>query len=124
MKWIDVSNNCGGHNGEYDWKCSICGAVDWQAHGVNPNKDGTQCRKCGARPEAEKEVVKVPKDNGGPAFPSAGYRDNGMTLRDYFAAKAMQAEIARSTRGVEDSERDIVESAYDYADAMLEARES
>lgn len=58
MKWIDVSNGCGGHNGEYDWKCSNCGNEDWQAHGVNPNKDGTQCRRCGSRPEAEKETVK------------------------------------------------------------------
>jgi hypothetical protein len=45
-----------------------------------------------------------------------------MTLRDYFAAKAMQALIAAAAgdlphhRGAYD--------AYAYADAMLEAREA
>lgn len=23
MKWIDVSNGCGGHRGEYDWTAEI-----------------------------------------------------------------------------------------------------
>ena len=45
-----------------------------------------------------------------------------MTLRDYFAAKAMQAQLARTTWGVEDAARDMAEEAYAYADAMLKAR--
>ncbi len=73
------------------------------------------------------------KDTGGPAFPyeertgdGQPYRDHfGMSLRDYFAAKAMQG-IA--TRGVQNANGDILEyialDAYRLADAMLEAREA
>ena len=49
--------------------------------------------------------------------------EKGMTLRDYFAAKAMQAQLARTTWGIEDDRRDMAIEAYQYADAMLEARE-
>jgi hypothetical protein len=75
-------------------------------------------------------------NTGGPAFPyeerngeGNPVRDYfGMTLRDYFAAKAMQsaylhfsadADVAKhwTTEG-------IAESAYAMADAMLEAREA
>lgn len=66
------------------------------------------------------------KDTGGPAFPKTpfievGTPQNGMTLRDYFAAKAMQGMLA-----VEENNGITVDKlaayAYDYADAMLEAR--
>jgi hypothetical protein len=67
------------------------------------------------------------KDTGGPAFPApAGVShitEQGMTLRDYFAAKAMQAEISFS--GYFDSERNpesIAERSYEIADVMLKAR--
>ena len=78
------------------------------------------------------------KDTGGQAFPcyergSAGagpleLTDPGMTLRDYFAAKAMQGLMARNwcdpTTGK--APDDIFEvwasSAYKAADAMLKAR--
>ena len=60
-------------------------------------------------------------NNGGPAFPVAGSEHNypieGMTLRDYFAAKAMQKL---------DHDADkywLATRAYEIADAMLEARE-
>lgn len=43
----------------------------------------------------------------------------GMTLRDYFAAKAMQALI--NQRAVNDA---MVQEAYQVADAMLKAREA
>lgn len=46
----------------------------------------------------------------------------GMTLRDYFAAKAIQALLARSTYGIEDDADDLAITAYEYADAMLGAR--
>lgn len=63
------------------------------------------------------------KDNGGPAFPSENPLKfvTGMTLRDYFAAKAMQAMIAAV--GYHRGEVDFMaESAYDCADAMLKER--
>lgn len=47
---------------------------------------------------------------------SLGY---GMTLRDYFAAKAMQALIDKDTFF-----DDVAESAYKVADHMLKAREA
>jgi hypothetical protein len=70
-------------------------------------------------------------DTGGPAFPAFEFQKNynqmmavgGMTLRDYFASKALQAEISFS--GYFDSERNpesIAERSYEIADAMLKAR--
>ena len=72
-------------------------------------------------------------DDGGPVFPQPFYKDQitgqyvpvdafgdlgGMTLRDYFAAAALQGMLANddcvgSFEGYSDS-------AYKYADAMLE----
>lgn len=46
--------------------------------------------------------------------------EKGMTLRDYFAAKALQGLI--STEGAGSAER-YAEIAYKLADAMLKARE-
>ena len=45
----------------------------------------------------------------------------GMTLRDYFAAKAMQGFLA--TVKVDCPDNLIAEDAYNLADAMLKARE-
>lgn len=66
-------------------------------------------------------------NNGGPAFPHV--RDNGLavydgaTLRDYFAAKAMQAYMAdpNASWGI-DGIREASSAAYRVADAMLGAR--
>lgn len=64
------------------------------------------------------------QDNGGPAFPvfpetSAGHASafQGMTLRDYFAAKAMQGLCERYGH-----DSDIARNSYELADAMLRAR--
>lgn len=50
----------------------------------------------------------------------------GMSLRDYFAAKAMQAIIAKSPFLAEPEDFTPYEKtaigAYDYADAMLKSR--
>ena len=61
--------------------------------------------------------------NGGPAFPRNYNSDghNGMTLRDYFAAKAMQGMMHDVTQPVGEV---IAGWAYEVADAMLKARES
>lgn len=62
------------------------------------------------------------KDTGGAAFPrseSLQYSQHitgGMTLRDYFAAKAMQALIQTSYFDT------TARMSYDMADAMLKAR--
>lgn len=76
------------------------------------------------------------RDNGGPAFPYSSlapdniaggmsqtmYADNeGMTLRDYFAAKAMQG-ICASGPGHHITDNVIAREAYSIADAMLAAR--
>ena len=55
------------------------------------------------------------------AFPDADYR--GMTLRDYFAAKAMQAIVSRGIVSDVPLEK-YTENAYKMADAMLKAREA
>lgn len=46
-----------------------------------------------------------------------------MTLRDYFAARAMQALITRETKMIPDPSV-YAGAAYDLADAMLEARKN
>jgi len=66
-------------------------------------------------------------NTGGPAFPyeerngdGLPVRDYfGMTLRDYFAAKAMEGKLSAGATGYDD----IALHAYKYADAMLKARE-
>jgi hypothetical protein len=55
-----------------------------------------------------------------PAFPHTEPVTTGMTLRDYFAAKALQGLLSDS---YDFSDRNrIAEKAYDFADAMMEAR--
>ena len=58
-----------------------------------------------------------------PAFPrTQSPNETGMTLRDYFAAKAMQNAF---TTGGDDDERNYVaKHAYKMADAMMKAREA
>jgi len=57
-----------------------------------------------------------------PAFPAMHYdladNEHGMTLRDYFAAKAMQTMTERR----ESNQRFVAKQAYLMADAMMEAR--
>jgi len=73
-------------------------------------------------------------DNGGPAFPcmppqdtaagsAVGYPfpDQGMSMRDYFAAKWLQGYMANPS--LDDIKReDAASQAYKMADAMLKAR--
>lgn len=73
-------------------------------------------------------------DNGGPAFPTTHGRANGdgtfaqnqievgMTLRDYFAAKAMQGMLANQHPYQASDEHMFARDAYVVADAMLKAR--
>jgi len=79
-------------------------------------------------------------DNGGPVFGhiTSEYDDHRheyrlsstvqgeLTLRDYFAAKAMQGDIASMSHDQDPSERTvtIARRAYQIADAMLKARQS
>jgi hypothetical protein len=67
-------------------------------------------------------------NTGGPAFPVQSVyiedqetNSHGMTLRDYFAAKAMHS-FTTTDRMLWSNERMSAE-AYDLADAMLKARE-
>lgn len=61
--------------------------------------------------------------NNQPAFPSTfhngwGEPEKGMTLRDYFAAKAMQVMTHRGEANVQM----VAVQAYALADAMMKAR--
>ena len=51
------------------------------------------------------------------------YAQDGMTLRDYFAAKALQGQLSRPNAGYL-QEHDHAEYAYMMADAMMKAREA
>lgn len=82
-------------------------------------------------------------NNGGPAFPAdSGSLDKGMSLRDYFAARAMQGLMSMERAGeyvdengdemgCEDGSagtlfvhtKFLAQEAYMIADAMLRARE-
>ena len=66
------------------------------------------------------------KNDGGPAFPV--YDDHGQyvngggaTLRDYFAAKAMQSYLLDKDRDSFTFEQ-WAQASYEMADAMLKAR--
>lgn len=74
--------------------------------------------------------------DGGPAFPlnnhgvqTLGMHISGMTLRDYFAAKALNGMFANPDDSHEnydlsydDYVKEIARCAYKMADAMLKAR--
>ena len=71
------------------------------------------------------------------AFPDGILNQDGMTLRDYFAAKAMHRLMGKmherifktlkksynTVDAIEMSKGMIVDTAYQWADAMLKARE-
>jgi hypothetical protein len=75
--------------------------------------------------------------NNPPAFPSSNEvtlndwvssGHSGMTLRDYFAAKAMQAQLSLPETLLAISKKQITAdqvcgSCYEWANAMLKARE-
>jgi hypothetical protein len=64
--------------------------------------------------------------NNTPAFPvSPGTKTfQGMALRDYFAAKAMQGAMSGcAARGEVIMYSDLAQLSYEMADAMLKARE-
>lgn len=73
------------------------------------------------------------KDDGGPAFPQADpgltyYGEPGMTLRDWFAGKAMAPMVGRMMERCSPTEAmeglvDLAGAAYEFADAMLKARQ-
>ena len=64
-------------------------------------------------------------NTGGPAFPTHPVMGQisapglGMSLRDFFAAKAMQGILANGESGLQT----LSQAAYTIADAMLKARE-
>lgn len=90
--------------------------------------------------------MSAPLNNGGPAFPLPGERWDegekvarswdapGMSLRDYFAAKALQGLLANPNVVVADSNcgwslcntdhSGLAKEALAQADAMLAAREA
>ncbi len=88
----------------------------------------------------ENKSATTPADAGGPAFPrnildhshglTWAVHESGMTLRDYFAAKAMQTywsdgSVSEELGGDTSADLDrIAQFAYAQADAMLKARQA
>jgi len=78
--------------------------------------------------------MSAPINDGGPAFPEIRVRDGdnynaptkiyypGMTLRDYFAAAALQGML--SDNRINDSFENLSDVSYKCADAMLKAKEA
>ena len=73
----------------------------------------------GREPTGEYVYVVTQNQNNKPAFPRDHANDghNGMSLRDYFAAKAMQGLMDAAMPMPE-----IAVAAYQMADKMMEAR--
>ena len=79
--------------------------------------------------------MSVPINDGGPAYPNVYYSEpigsigpqltikGGMTLRDYFAAAALQGLLA-SPAEAEFGVSHFATAAYEAADAMIRAREA
>ena len=70
-------------------------------------------------PPPDQSAFPIPHDDRPGAYPT----EPGMGLRDYFAAKALEALI--TTQGEDAPYRNtpgIARFAYEYADAMLAAR--
>lgn len=82
------------------------------------------------------QIKSIEAADGGPAFPTVGdfwdtdsrsYRihaeTNGMTLRDYFAAKALSGMLNDQADNWSSSVvTKVGKRAYEFADAMLKAR--
>ena len=61
-------------------------------------------------------------DNSGPAFPTNKSNTNvGITLRDYFAIKALQG-ICASSPTKDYTDEILAQEAYNLADAMIKNR--
>lgn len=64
--------------------------------------------------------------NNEPAFPAMHYdladNEHGLTMRDYFAAKAMQGMLAACTGWSEANLERLAKCSYSTADAMMKAR--
>jgi len=68
------------------------------------------------------EMRRVKEDDSGAAFPLAdarGWTARGMTLRDYFAARAMASIIAARPHFTPET---IASKAYELADEMLRTK--
>ena len=107
-------------------------------HGVNQD---SYCKNCTYADEAIKPTKRFKdesshtefpissggcmstKETGGPAFPCLDSNANGhegLTMRDYFAAKALQGLLADpNAKGLASV---FAKDAYMFADAMLKAR--
>lgn len=116
---------------------------------VKPGTEWRLGRKGSAMAEIERlAMVRPSGKGGGPAFPTQGMMTDsevylpatGMSLRDYFAAQAMQAEIITSSsdatpesaqalvaaaeKAGRSPQRHLAHNAYEWADAMLAEREA
>ncbi len=98
------------------------------------NEDCMDFHHCDAGAFNNKELCMSNTNTGGPAFPTGELRNldtneivlsasQGITLRDYFAAKAMQGLVTHA-HVLEWPEEAIADAAYRQADAMLKAREA
>ena len=67
-------------------------------------------------------------NNGGLAFPcpesERHYREDGMSLRDYFAAKVVEGMLSSPHLKLDIAPEQLAATAFEYADAMLKARAS
>ena len=68
------------------------------------------------------------KNDGEPAFPSGceptKYTNPGMTLRDWFAGRAMAAYCGSAEWREDTTQEQTAKAAYRMADAMLVARDA
>ncbi|AVR89051.1 hypothetical protein [Thauera aromatica] len=68
------------------------------------------------------EGITDPDERDRAYLKARGEAVGGMSLRDYFAAKAMQGFAADSDTAWGDGVNGVARTAYEWADAMLRAR--
>lgn len=95
-----------------------CEMNDWDIHRVSCSLD--QLRRVQMADDSKNlsAFPVIPPSGNAAGFP---YPESGMTLRDYFAAKTMQALISTG-KSFEDV-RLIAIAAYEMADLMMEKRD-
>ena len=74
---------------------------------------------CGKDKQMTKDIPAFPRPYSG----ATQYAQEGMGLRDYFAAKAMQGAFTNPTPSSVYELEYIAEKSYEMANAMMKARE-
>ena len=100
--------------------CDVCSAAVQMVAGPNAEVTGAAHHEQTTK-QQEEEMTMEQTTNSAASVLTDGL--DGMTLRDYFAAKAVQGMLACSHPHEQSDEHMFARDAYTIADAMLKTRE-